>query len=160
MTSSVLLTDKFIDSFSKTMILMITSKPDFESLKQLWQLLKNNATSIKTECGGRINNYIGIVITPEAYANIDPTPWASPPYPGSQPQFDDNLVHDEKTDIRKEHAENLCQWWEFISLQAALHKQLEKWSRCFTNQSTYNPSSTSTPNSTNSQCRTSSRTYS
>ena len=69
MTTSVPSVEDVINAFP-TAITKITGKPNYESLKNLKDELKANAASIPTTLGGGTHGYLGLILSPAAYATI------------------------------------------------------------------------------------------
>ena len=63
----------------------ITGEPNYESLKNLKDELKANAASIPTTLGGGTHGYLGLILSPAAYATIATTQFIEPIYPGQHP---------------------------------------------------------------------------
>ena len=61
----------------------IQGQPTYRSLKRLKTELRANASSVDTDLGGGDHGYLGLVLSDEEYARINPTPAAfvAPDFP-------------------------------------------------------------------------------
>lgn len=121
--SNVPTVEAFIQSFPNK-IPKHQGPPTFDSLKHAKDMLKGNAASVPSTRGGGSHGYLGIIISPAAYATIDATPFDIPDFPGAQPavQVGANAAVRETT-IR-EHSEEIREWREYTYLHEALKQQL------------------------------------
>ena len=59
----------------------IRGEPTYESLHILTNQLKANARSVHTTLGGGQNGHLGLVLAPEQYVILSPTPYTRQPRP-------------------------------------------------------------------------------
>ena len=72
MTTAVPSVEDVTNAFP-TAVTKITGEPNYESLKTLKDELKANAASIPTTLGGGTHGYLGLILSPAAYATIAAT---------------------------------------------------------------------------------------
>ena len=60
----------------------IAGEPSYDTLKTLHNQLKANAASVPSILGGGANGHLGLVISPEKYAQISNTSFNRPFHPG------------------------------------------------------------------------------
>ena len=71
-------------SFDYPTLTKIHGPPTFQTLTRLKKELKANAQSVTCELlGGGANGHLGLVLTPEEYAEVSNVPYVIPPYPGA-----------------------------------------------------------------------------
>ena len=116
--------EAFIDSFPN-MLPKIEGPPTYDSLAQLKDLIKANATSVTSTRGGGTHGYLGIVLSPGAYATIDPSAFVVPANPGTHPVFLNNTpTAAQFSEAVRTHEESLREWREYTNLEQALKKQI------------------------------------
>ena len=69
MTTAVPSVEDVTNAFP-TAVTKITGEPNYESLKNLKDELKANAASIPTTLGGGTHGYLGLILSPAAYAVV------------------------------------------------------------------------------------------
>ena len=123
MTSSVPSVKDITNTFPKP-ITKIMGEPNYESLKNLKDQLKANAASIPTTLGGGNHGYLGLILSPAAYATIAANQFIEPIYPGQHPNVPAGTNAANTSTIVRRHTEDLCQWREFKNVNTALKNQL------------------------------------
>jgi hypothetical protein len=101
----------------------IIGKPTYETIYQLYQELKTNASSVLSTIGGEAHDHLGLIIPPTSYAMISNIPYLCPvmppPFfvaPGTDPQLANHL--------RQQHTENMKVYREYLGVEQALKKQI------------------------------------
>ena len=112
MSTSVPSVEDITNAFP-TPITTITGEPNYESLKTLKDQLKANAASIPTTLGGGNHGYLGLILSPAAYATIAATQFVEPIYPGQHPNVPADTSAANTSTIVRRHTEDLRQWREF-----------------------------------------------
>ena len=123
MTTSVPRVEDITNAFP-TPITKITDKPNYEGLKNLKDQLKANAASIPTTLGDGTHGYLGLILSPAAYATIAATQFIEPVYPGQHPNVPDGTSAANTSTIVWRHTEDLRQWREFKNVNTAQKNQL------------------------------------
>ena len=123
MTSSVPSVKDITNTFP-TPITKIMGKPNYESLRNLKDQLKANATSIPTTLGGGNHGYLGLILSPTAYATIAANQFIEPVYPRQHPNVPAGTNATNTSTIVRCHTEDLRQWHEFKKVNTALKNQL------------------------------------
>ena len=123
MTTAVPSVEDVTNAFP-TSITKITGEPNYESLKNLKDELKANAASIPTTLGGGTHGYLGLILSPAAYATIAATQFIEPIYPGQHPNVPPGTSAANTSTIVRRHTEDLRQWREFKNVNTALKNQL------------------------------------
>jgi hypothetical protein len=121
--TSVPTVDSILESFPTNPLTKIHGRPTYDSLNELRNELKSNASSIPTSRGGGGHGYLGLILSADDYNNAVGQPFnllcttasAEPscrchsrPNRRSQPPA----------------RENVREWREYNNIQAALRKQL------------------------------------
>ena len=73
------LVDATIKGFPNPSLPNHTVNPDYAAIKELHQLLMDNASSFDSNLGVGQNGYLGLVLPPKQYALIVDTPFVRPP---------------------------------------------------------------------------------
>ena len=123
MTSTVPSVEDFTYAFPNHLP-PIVDEPTYETLKELKDQLKANATSIPTTLGGGNHGYLGLILSPAAYATISPTAFVEPAYPGQHPTIPAGTNAANTSAIIRHHTEDTRQWREFKNVSTALKNQL------------------------------------
>ena len=125
MTTSVPSVEDITNAFP-TCITKITGEPNYEGLKNLKDQLKANAASIPTTLGGGTHGYLGLILSPAAYATIADPQFIEPIYPGQHPNVSAgaSAANTSTSTIVRRHTEDLRQWREFKNVNTALKNQL------------------------------------
>ena len=123
MTSTVLSIEDFTNAFPNHLT-PIVSEPTYQTLKELKDQLKANAASIPTTLGGGNHGYLGLILSPAAYATISPTAFVKPAYPGQHPAIPAGTNAANTSAIIRRHTEDMRQWREFKNVSSALKNQL------------------------------------
>ena len=123
MTTSVPSVEDITNAFP-TPITKITGKPNYKGLKNLKDQLKANAASIPTTLGGGTHGYLGLILSPAAYATIAATQFIEPIYPGQHPNIPAGTSTANTSTIVRRHTEDLHQWREFKNVNTTLKNQL------------------------------------
>ena len=123
MTTSVPSVEDITNAFP-TPITKITGEPNYEGLKHLKDQLKANAASIPTTLGGGTHGYLGLILSPVAYATIAATQFIEPGYPDQHPNVPAGTSAANTSTIIRHHTEDLRQWREFKNVNTALKNQL------------------------------------
>ena len=95
-----------------------------KALKPSKDQLKANATSIPTTLGGGNHGYLGLILSPAAYATIAANQFIKPIYPGQHPNVPAGTNAANTSTIACRDTEDLRQWREFKNVNTALKKQL------------------------------------
>ena len=123
MTSTVPSVEDFTNAFPNHLT-PIAGEPTYQTLKELKDQLKANAASIPTTLGGGHHGYLGLILSPAAYATISPTAFAEPAYPGQHPTIPAGTNAANTSAIIRRHTEDTRQWREFKNVSTALKNQL------------------------------------
>ena len=123
MTSSVPSVEDITNAFPPP-ITKITDEPNYKSLKNLKDQLKANAASIPTTLGGGNHGYLGLILSPAAYATIAANQFIEPVYPGQYPNVPASTNATNTSTIVRRHTEDLCQWCKFKNVNTTLKSQL------------------------------------
>ena len=123
MTSTVPSVEDFTNAFPNH-IPPIVGEPTYQTLKELKDQLKANAASIPTTLGGGNHGYLGLILSPAAYATISPTAFVEPAYPGQHPAIPAGTNAATTSAIIRRHTEDTRQWREFKNVSTALKNQL------------------------------------
>ena len=123
MTTSVPSVEDISNAFP-TPVTKIEGKPNYEGLKTLKDQLKANAASIPTTLGGGNHGYLGLILSPAAYATIAATQFIEPVYPGQHPNVPAGTSAANTSTIIRRHMEDLRQWREYKNVSTALKNQL------------------------------------
>ena len=123
MTSSVPSVDDYTNAFPNHLP-PIVGKPTYQTLKELKDQLKANAASIPTTLGGGNHGYLGLILSPAAYATISPTAFVEPAYPGQHPAIPAGTNAATTSAIIRHHTKDTRQWREFKNVSTALKNQL------------------------------------
>ena len=119
MSSSVPSVENITNAFP-TPITTITGEPNYESLRTLKDQLKANATSIPTTLGGGNHGYLGLILSPAAYATITATQFIEHIFPGQHPNIPAGTSAANTSTIIRRHTKDLRQWREFKNINTAL----------------------------------------
>ena len=122
--TSVPTPDEFIASFPNSDIPPLTGEPNYETLHELRQLLKENAASVTSNRGGGVHGYLGIVVSAAVYTTLSATAFTIPTYPGATPVIPARTPDARTNAIISQHKEDLREWREYTNVQKALVKQL------------------------------------
>ena len=101
----------------------IHGEPDYESLTRLKDILKANASRITSELGGGAHGHLGLILAPQEYANVSPTPYNRPAHPGNLIIPSGTAQH-AATTMREMHQQAKNLYHETIDLDNALKKQI------------------------------------
>ena len=123
MTTAVPSVEDVTNAFP-TAVTTITGEPNSESLKTLKDELKANENIIPTTLGGGTHGYLGLILSPAAYATIAATQFIEPIYPGQHPNVPAGTSAANTSTIVRRHTEDLRQWHEFKNVNTALKNQL------------------------------------
>ena len=123
MTSTVPIVEDFTNAFPNHLT-PIAGEPTYQTLKELKDQLKANAASIPTTLGSGHHGYLGLILSPAAYATISPTAFAEPAYPGQHPTIPAGTNAANTSAIIRRHTEDTRQWREFKNVSTALKNQL------------------------------------
>ena len=123
MTSTVPSIEDFTNAFPNHLS-PIVGEPTYQTLKELKNQLKANAASIPTTLGGGHHGYLGLILSPAAYATISPTAFTEPAYPGQHPTIPAGTNAATTSAIIRRHTEDTRQWREFKNVSTALKNQL------------------------------------
>ena len=123
MTSTVPSIEDFTNAFPNQLT-PIAGEPTYQTLKALKDQLKANAASIPTTLGGGNHGYLGLILSPAAYATISPTAFVEPAYPGQHPTIPAGTNAANTSTIIRQHTEDTRQWREFKNVSTALKNQL------------------------------------
>ena len=123
MTSTVPSVEDFTNAFPNHLT-PLAGEPTYQTLKELKDQLKANAASIPTTLGGGHHGYLGLILSPAAYATISPTAFAEPAYPGQHPTIPAGTNAANTSAIIRRHTEDTRQWREFKNVSTALKNQL------------------------------------
>ena len=101
----------------------IQGEPAFPSLHDMLRRMKANASSVPTSLGGGAHGYVGILLSPQAYASLSPTPFIAPLHPGAlfippgATQY--AIAH-----AKQAHEDDLNTFQEYQLMQRALIRQV------------------------------------
>ena len=109
MTSTVPSVEDFTNAFPNHLT-PIVGEPTYQTLKELKDQLKANAASIPTTLGGGNHGYLGLILSPAAYATISPTAFVEPAYPGQHPAIPAGTNAANTSTIIRRHTEDTRQW--------------------------------------------------
>ena len=123
MTSTVPSIEDFTNAFPNQLT-PIVGEPTYQTLKDLKDQLKANATSIPTTLGSGTHGYLGLILSPATYATISPTAFVEPAYPGQHPAIPAGTNAANTSAIIRRHTEDMRQWREFKNVSTALKNQL------------------------------------
>ena len=123
MTSTVPSVEDFTNAFP-IHLSPIVGEPTYQTLKELKDQLKANAASIPTTLGGGHHGYLGLILSPAAYATISPTAFTEPAYLGQHPTIPAGTNATTTSAIIRRHTEDTRQWREFKNVSTALKNQL------------------------------------
>ena len=109
--------------FEYSTLTKIYGPPTYETLTQLTNELKANASSVPSSLGGGAHGHLGLVIPPSQYALLSNIPYVRPrqPPPFFLPQGTDPQVAQM---LRESHVENVRAFRECIGVENALKQQL------------------------------------
>ena len=114
--------DYIATNFRHAALTKIVGTPNYDTLKVIKEELMENAGSVPCDLGGGNNGHLGLVLTPQEYANVSATAYTRPVHPGhALPVGDTNW---ETTVLREAHKENLRVFREAVGVEEALIKQL------------------------------------
>lgn len=68
--------------FEFPVLTKIHGEPTYETLLEMKNQLKANASQVTSDLGGGANGHLGLVCTPIEYANISVIPYVQPVHPG------------------------------------------------------------------------------
>ena len=127
MTSSVPSVEDFMNAFPNQLT-PIVGEPTYATLKTLKDQLNANAASVPTTLGGRNNGYLGLTLSPAAYATISPTAFIKPAYPGQHPAIPAGTNAANTSAIIRRHTEDTRQLC--VRVQKCLYRSQEPTSQC------------------------------
>ena len=109
--------------FEYPVLSKIHGPPTYDTLNQLYNEIKANASSVPSSLGGGGHGHLGLVIPQEQYALLSNFPYVRPRQP---PPFFLPPNTDPQTAqlLRDTHMENLRTFCEFIGVENALKQQL------------------------------------
>jgi hypothetical protein len=116
--------DAMIEGFIHPDITQHYGVPTYEAITDMQQQLSANAASVHTERGGGILGYVAITVSTEEYAIYSATPFTIPNNPGSIANVGGLNSDSELAEGIRAHKEALRQWKEYLTVDAALKKQL------------------------------------
>lgn len=122
MTSTTTNVDYIRTNFEYPVLIKISGKPNYESLKAIKNELKANAGKVQCDLGGGNNGHLGLVLTPEEYITVSATPHVRPIHPGVVAPT--GTTQYQSTVLRDEHKENIRLFREANVVEEALLKQL------------------------------------
>ena len=113
--------------FKFTSLTRSVGKPTYETIKAIKEELKANAASVHSDKGGGNHGYLGLVLSPTAYASITGTiPFIPPVHPGVL-TIPANSTEHNRAVIQHTYQENIREYREYIDvLLNALKKQLSQ----------------------------------
>ena len=123
MTSSIPSVEDFTNAFPNQRT-PIVGEPTYATLKTLKDQLKANAASIPTTLSGGNHGYLGLILSPAAYATISPTAFVEPAYPGQHPTIPAGTNAANTSAIICRHTEDTRQWCKFKNVSTTLKNQL------------------------------------
>ena len=101
----------------------IHGKPDFVTLYKLVLDLRANAQSVPTNLGGGSHGHLGLLMTPEQYAQESDIPYIRPAFPAPL-VIAQNMTRIQENNAVREHKEELRLFHEANSVEKALIQQL------------------------------------
>ena len=117
--------DTLLGGFPHNPLPRIVGKPTFATLSATRKLLCANAASIPSLLGGGGHGHLGMILSAARYAILAPgTPYDTPAFPGAVPTHGANASAALRSDTNSTFKSNQRIYSEYVSLQAALKKQL------------------------------------
>ena len=113
MTSTVPSIEDFTNAFPNHLT-PIVGEPTYQTLKELKDQLKANAN----------HGYLGLILSPAAYATISPTAFGEPAYPDQHPAIPAGTNAANTSAIIRCHTKDTRQWREFKNVSTTLKNQL------------------------------------
>lgn len=103
----------------------IHGEPDADSLINLKNQLKANASSVPSNLAGGNHGHLGLVLSAQTYAMVSNTPYFAPAHPGvlTIPAGTSAVM---ATVLREQHVENMRQFREVTGVEKALKQQILK----------------------------------
>lgn len=101
----------------------ISGEPQYESLKKLKKELKADAKSVPSTLGGGDNGLLGLVLTPEEYANVFATPFVHPVRPAALTILPLTPSHDIIC-LQQEHERDMATYEDYTAVETLLKKQI------------------------------------
>ena len=123
MTSFVPSVEDYTNAFPNQLT-PIVGEPTYATLKTLKDQLKANAASVPTTLGGGNHGYLGLILSPAAYATISPTAFVKPAYPGQHPAIPAGTNAANTSAIIRRHTEDTRKWCESKTVSTTLKNQL------------------------------------
>ena len=112
--------------FKFTSLTRSVGKPTYETIKSIKEELKANAASVHSDKGGGNHGYLGLILSPTAYASIPGTiPFIPPVHPGVL-TIPANSTEQRRAIIQHTYQENIREYREYIDVKNALKKQLSQ----------------------------------
>lgn len=124
-SSSTITVENIISSFPKTPA-KIEGKPTYESLKELKDVLIENAASIESTRGGGNHGLLGLIVTPAVYAaDVDANnPFDRPVNPGIGPDFPAGATQHQIAQINRQYSNDKIEYNLVNTVEKALRKQI------------------------------------
>ena len=124
-SSSNTTVENIIASFPKSPT-KIDGKPTYESLKELKDVLIENAASIESTRGGGNHGLLGLVVTPAEYAtDVDANhPFDRPANPGLGPVFPNNATQHQIAQLNRQYTNAKEEYNLVNTVEKALRKQI------------------------------------
>ena len=101
----------------------ILAEPSFTSLHYLLRRLKANASSVPCTLGGGAHGYVGMLLSPQAYASLSNIPFDEPLHPGRL-VIPPGSTQYEIAHIKSTHENDLTIFQEYNLMQRALISQV------------------------------------
>ena len=104
----------------------INGEPSNKSLKRLKTELRANGSSVDTDLGGGDHGYLGLVLSDQEYARIQPTPtpFVAPNFPGAL-IVDPALTAVQQVQARETHKEQIALYRECKNVEKALLRHIQ-----------------------------------
>ena len=104
--------------FQYPVLIKITARPTYPSLKTIKNELKANAGNVQCELGGGANGHLGLVLTDAEHALVSATPYVRPTHPG--PVAPVGTTQIQNTNLRAQYNGELRLFREANALEDAL----------------------------------------
>jgi hypothetical protein len=108
MSTSVPTVDSILESFPTNPLTKIHGRPTYDSLNELRNELKSNASSIPTSRGGGGHGYLGLILSADDYNTAVGQPFNLPAAPPLQPNHPAGATAAQIAEANRQHAENVA----------------------------------------------------
>ena len=98
----------------------IHGQPSYDDIRQLRQVIYQNAASVKSSMGGEQHGHLGMVMDATTYATVSNTPWTDPPDPGPNVVPQEGATQYQIAEAHRIHMQSQKARNEFLNLDRAL----------------------------------------